>query len=296
MAPSEKTLELVTVMCESMLVGVYAVLTALVIWLLSTKHRTMPTMHKMLFGASIIMFFISVAHLALVMAQLASSKLSKQNAQGRIILSAFQFMIGDLVLIWRVWVVWGRNYWVAAPPLAIMIVAASLTFNLASHKQFTTFFTVAPSALVVANTTICTLLIAGKIWYARYQLRSTGGGVIYAGGAFNGTVVLFIETGALYATVQIISLVLDHVKSEGIHVLLDLEMPLIGILPTLIIVFVHFQLIGATGPKTVPTSRMQFEDSNQVNLDTFTSSMTARGEMDRDAKSSGHSKYGLSTA
>lgn len=247
----------------------------------------MPKMHKILFGACVVMFFISVAHLALVMVQNSTSKLSKQNAQARIILSTFQFMIGDLVLIWRVWVVWGRNYWVAGPPLAIMIAASSFTFNLASAHEFRTFFLVAPAALIVANTSICTLLIAGKIWYARHQLRLAGGGAMYAAGGFNGTVALFIESGALYATCQILSLVLDHIKSDGIHILLDLEVPLIGILPTLIIVFVHFELIGSKAHNmgsSIPSSRIQFQDGDRLNLDTFTSTVTTQGESDRDAK------------
>ncbi|KAG6840622.1 hypothetical protein C0991_005474 [Blastosporella zonata] len=44
-----------------------------------------------------------------------------------------------------------------------MVVAAGLTFNLAGLTETRPFFTDAPVALIVANTTICTLLIAGKI-------------------------------------------------------------------------------------------------------------------------------------
>ncbi|KAF8075302.1 hypothetical protein FPV67DRAFT_1476920 [Lyophyllum atratum] len=267
MAPSPKTLELIAVMCESILVGAYGVLTALVFWLLITKRRTMPKMHKILFGASIVMFLISVAHLALVMVQ-NTAKFSSRNAQARIILSVFQVRL--------------------IPPHALgifILKLAGLTFDLASFHEFRTFFTVAPAALIVANTCICTLLIAGKIWYTRYQLRAASGCSMYSSGGFTGTIALFIESGALYATCQILSLVLDHIKSDGIHILLDLEMPLIGILPTLIIVFVHFELIGTPAPNTgsIP-SRVQFRDRDRLNLDTFTTSVTTKSAFEREIK------------
>ncbi|KAF5379367.1 hypothetical protein D9615_006584 [Tricholomella constricta] len=300
MAPSAQAMELIAVMCESILIGAYAVLTALVIWLLVTKRRKMPRMHKVLFGASIVMFLISVAHLALVMQQNTSLKLSKQNAQARIILSGFQLVIGDLVLIWRVWIVWGRNYWIVAPSFTMTIVAACLLFNLASLKEFRKFFTVAPAALFVANTSMCTLLIAGKIWYARYQLHSLVGGTMYASGGFSGTVALFIETGALSATCQILSLILDHIHSDGIHILLDLEIPLIGILPTLIIVFVHFELVGTNSVNTsTPSRSIHFEDRNRVHLDTFSlpgTDTTATEGMNRDAKVYDYTRRGTSMA
>ncbi|RDB27779.1 hypothetical protein Hypma_003240 [Hypsizygus marmoreus] len=270
MAPSPRTLELIAVMCESILVGAYSVLVALVIWLLvysevHTGLHSYSDVHVIQYEA---------AHDA-------------HDAQDPI----WGFVIGDLVLIWRVWVVWGRNYWVALPPLIIMIISAGLTFNLASFHEFRTFFTVAPAALIVANTSICTILIAGKIWYARYQLRNISGGAMYGGGGFQGTVALFIESGVLYATCQLLSLILDHIKSDGIHILLDLEMPLIGILPTLIIVFVHFELVGvrtSTASSSIPRS-MRFQDRDRVHLDTFASSITAnsknaRGGLDPDAK------------
>ncbi|KAG6909521.1 hypothetical protein DXG01_017078 [Tephrocybe rancida] len=258
----------------------------------------MPRIQKILFGASVAMFLISVAHLALVIQQAASAKPIKANAQARIVLSVFQFVIGDLILIWRVWVIWGRNYLIAAPPFAIMVVAAGLTFNVATLHEFRSFFTVAPSALIVANTSICTLLIAGRIWHSRYQLRLLSKNAVLTSG-FSGTVALFIESGALYAAIQIISLALDHAKNDGIHIVLDLEMPLIGILPTLIIVFVHFGLVDSAARKlqnSAANSTMRFQQKDRVNLDTFVSSMATNTGMGSDNKGHHYSQHDSSMA
>jgi len=185
----------------------------------------------------------------------------------------------------RVWVVWGHNYLVALGPLIIMIVAAGFSFNSVSLRdpEIRRFFVVAPSALIVVNTTICTLLIAGRIWYIRHQVRRIAGGRMYAASGFSGTVILFIETGALYSAMQIVSLILDRIDNPGLHILLDLQIPLIGILPTLIIVFVHFE-IGSTG-QSKSVESYDFGDRGRViQLDTVASSDVHREDMSETTK------------
>ncbi|KAF8222501.1 hypothetical protein L208DRAFT_1413324 [Tricholoma matsutake] len=210
------------------------------------------------------MFLVSVTHLALVIQQIALVKISVANARIRVILALIQFIIGDLVLIWRVWVVWGCNYWIPLGPLVIMIIAAGLSINFASHPEVRTYFIAAPSGLIVANTTICTLLIAGRIWYAGYEVhRDVSGGRVYAAGRFPKTVILFIETGALYSASQVAALIINHVNSPSIHIILDSIIPLIGILPTLIIVLVYFELVRSPRRSSSAPSRiMRFEELN----------------------------------
>ncbi|KAF8222371.1 hypothetical protein L208DRAFT_1413568 [Tricholoma matsutake] len=216
------------------------------------------------------MFLLSVAHLALVIQQIAVVEIFLATARTRVILGIIQFIIGDLVLIWRVWVVWGCNYWIPLGPLVIMIIAAGLLINFASLHEIRTFFIAAPSALIVANTTICTLLIAGRIWYAGYEVhRDVSGGRVYAAGQFPKTVILFIETGALYSASHAAALILNHVNSPGIPILLDLIIPLIGILPTLTIILVYFELVRSPQQSSSAPSRiMRFEE-----LNTFTTSI-----------------------
>jgi hypothetical protein len=80
----------------------------------------MSTTHRLLFGASITMFFISVAHLGLVIQQVTVDRTLGANYKAQIIIAVFQvcsdagyhflhpytsillqFVIGDLILIWR---------------------------------------------------------------------------------------------------------------------------------------------------------------------------------------------------
>ena len=92
----------------------------------------------------------------------------------------------------RVWVVWGRRCSVVIGPLVMVVVAAGMatprlrhsvacllltcplgfTLNLLSGVQLH-FFTVVPVALIAANTSICTLLIVGRIWYIHDPVTAT---------------------------------------------------------------------------------------------------------------------------
>ncbi|KAG6898503.1 hypothetical protein C0993_006410 [Termitomyces sp. T159_Od127] len=207
------------------------------------------------------MFVISVIHLGLVIQQFAAVVIPVANFQTQIVLSALQFVIGDMVLIWRVWVIWGKNYYVAAGPLIIMIIAACFTFNEATLTETRIFFTTAPTAMIVANTTICTLLISGRIWYMHRELVKASGTISgtwhSTGGGYKGAMILIIESGSLYALTQLCSLILDHVHSPGLSIMLNLEIPLIGILPTLIVVLVHFHMVPGNNSNKRPNGTNQ---------------------------------------
>ncbi|KAG6903876.1 hypothetical protein DXG01_014252, partial [Tephrocybe rancida] len=58
--------------------------------------------------------------------------------------------------------------------------------------------------------------------------------------------------------------------SIGLPVMLNLEIPLIGILPTLIVVLVHFNMVpgNGTGKVTAPSAR-RWEAASGVNMSTF---------------------------
>ncbi|KAF9461124.1 hypothetical protein BDZ94DRAFT_1310850 [Collybia nuda] len=262
--------QMIAVMLESLFVGVFAALIIFVSWILWNNYDTMPRTRKILFGSTVVMFILSAMHLGLVMQEVTVDNVPLTSVRLQIILSMFQYVIGDLVLIWRVWVMWKRSYMIAAGPLILMLTAAGFTLHLAAQQSSNAFFTVVPVALIVANTTLCTLLIAGQIWYLHRKLdrASTGVGGTPMPSHYKGIIMLMVESGALYTACQIVSLVLHYTQSVGLPIVLDLEIPLIGILPTLIIVFVHFGMVpGAQKSNPIASITFQRTRTSHVTMD-----------------------------
>jgi len=251
---ASKSLQLAAVMTESFFVGAFLILVAFVCKILATAHRTMSLMLKILFGASIVMFAISCAHLALVIQEIAVTNPPPANNQAQIVLSMLQFLIGELILLWRLWVVWGRKYWITTVPILLILSAAGLTLSLLSESydddddDADYYNTVVPVVLIAGNAALCTSLIAGRIWYVRWKLRTAEVASVGGSSWWRGAVALVVESGILYSGLQIASLILHYRKGSALPVLLDLEIPLIGILPTLIIVLVHSHLDNASLP------------------------------------------------
>ncbi|KDR81192.1 hypothetical protein GALMADRAFT_265018 [Galerina marginata CBS 339.88] len=248
--PNTAQLHYIEVMCESVLQGMYTVLVVVVIWLLC-QPRPMPTIHRIMFSISIVMWMISSAHVGLLIQQVTQTVTPVRNAQAQLSIATIQFMLADLIMIWRVWVVWGGNYLVALLPTILMLVAAGLRFDgAATILTFAARPHIADvaAALIASNVLLCTLLIAGRIWYLQWQMSKIldRSPPHQLNKGYNGVLMLIIESGALYAVAQLLALILDDVHSPGVHAVLDMQLPLAGMLPTLIVVVVHFDLVPGT--------------------------------------------------
>ncbi|KAF8065022.1 hypothetical protein FPV67DRAFT_1450855 [Lyophyllum atratum] len=82
------------------------------------------------------MFLLSLGHFSLTVQQVTAPQVPRSNFQTQIFLSAIQFIIGGVIFIWLselvlnitafdgMWVILGRNHWIALGPLAILGLAA----------------------------------------------------------------------------------------------------------------------------------------------------------------------------
>ncbi|KAH9482092.1 hypothetical protein JR316_0004187 [Psilocybe cubensis] len=253
--PNTAQLHYIEVMCESILQGMYCVLVIVILWLLM-RPKPMPMIHRVMFLAGILMWALSCVHLGLVIQQVTHVVTPIPNAQAQASIATIQFMIGDMIIIWRVWVVWGRSYLAAAIPFLLMLSSAGVRF--AEAAELTTFahrprIADVATALLVTNVILSTILIAGRIWYMQWKMNKLLGRApsTRSQNKYQGVLLLIIESGAIYALSQIIDLILDDVHSNGIHTVLDLQIPLAGILPTLIVLVVHLDLVpGSTVSET----------------------------------------------
>ncbi|KAL0957957.1 hypothetical protein HGRIS_000137 [Hohenbuehelia grisea] len=240
----------VDVLCESALYGVFATLIAVVLYLLFSGRR-ISTAHRALFWVSVFMFALVTVHLGLEMQQVTKADgVPVQNIQAQSIMIAFLIAIGDSILVWRVWVVWARNYWVAAFPFVLTI--ATWVLSMIASAEITNApwvfiipkFSQAISALYVANTVSATGLIIGRVLYIQRSVHSVSGSSNRATSKrYTGALLLIVESGLVWTVCQIIGLILANIKDTGITTILNLQVPLIGIMPTMIILIVHFDLV-----------------------------------------------------
>jgi len=273
--------------------GIYGTLVAFITWIFVTKHRSMPKAHKILFCACFIMFFIAVAHLALFMHEASKGRLPIPIvARTIVVIATFQFVIGDLILIWRVWVIWAHSYLIAAVPFVLMVLAAAFSFSNVDRGRNGAGFKTTPSVLIVINTSMCTMLIAGRIWYVQRRLEKSMRGAM----AFSNTrtysrvATLIVESGVLYAASQIVCLILDSLHDPGLPVMMNLEMPLIGILPTLIIVFVHFDMLPGTSATQTYDDQFRRPSSTRAPSDIFVCKITTNTITDQEVFGNDHER------
>ncbi|KDR68923.1 hypothetical protein GALMADRAFT_160723 [Galerina marginata CBS 339.88] len=281
--PNTAQLHYVEVMCESVVQGMYCVLVVVILWLLM-QPRPMPIIHKIMFIAGIVMWMLACAHLGLVIQQVTHVVTPIPNAQAQASIATVQFMIGDMIIIWRVWAVWGRSYLAAVVPFMLMLGSAGVRF--AEAAKLVTFahrprLADVATALLVTNVLLSTILIAGRIWYMQWHMTKLLGRAPSkkSQSKYKGILMLIIESGAIYALSQIIDLILDDIHSNGIHTVLDIQVPLAGILPTLIVLVVHFDLVPGTNATetyhAAVSSKFQAASGpNQVTSTTFGASRT----------------------
>ncbi|KDR70505.1 hypothetical protein GALMADRAFT_144778 [Galerina marginata CBS 339.88] len=250
-APNPVQFHYIELMCESLLHGMYTVLVIVIIWLLLNKPQ-MPRIHKVMFVAGIVMWLLSSAHLALFVHDGSHNGMASVAVAHTLpTIATLQFMIGDMIIIWRIWAVWGGSYLAAALPFALMLASAGARFDTASkisNLAIRPRSAIVATGLLITNVLLSTFLIAGRIWYMQWQMHKLLGHAPSkkSRSMYTGVLMLTIESGGIYALSQIVNLILDDLHNEGIHTVLDLQVPLAGILPTLIILVVHLKLAQGT--------------------------------------------------
>ncbi|VDB88478.1 unnamed protein product [Peniophora sp. CBMAI 1063] len=174
-----------------------------------------------------------------------------------------QTTVGDAVLIWRLYMVYARNVWVAIPFLVMLLAnlatgivvccyeglatPGSTIFGTAS-KWIKAFF-----ILTMCMNAMCTAGILWRIWsHTRkrdiWSRDHEQGGLIWV-------LVIVAESGMLYSS-AVLALFIAYVKgSQGQYVAVDLIMPLVGIIFVLIILQTHFKLYRSNAVQSVSHPR-----------------------------------------
>ncbi|TFK47230.1 hypothetical protein OE88DRAFT_1738908 [Heliocybe sulcata] len=157
----------------------------------------------------------------------------------------------DSILIWRAYVVWGKQLRIVAPLLVMLVATCTLSIFFASEIYTATAATpmllefmsqsarygVPMAVMTVCTNLAATGLILGRIWHHQYDVKRLLGG----DGQLNtyGSVVLVImESGMIYSLTWIVTIILYARQSPAAFALISAISQIAGIAPTLIIVIV----------------------------------------------------------
>ncbi|KAI0630798.1 hypothetical protein C8Q77DRAFT_1160317 [Trametes polyzona] len=121
--------------------------------------------------------------------------------------------LGDLIIVWRLYVVWGRNLYVAIFPMLMCLGElgvgyASISQWLAPHQNFTVMddLGTAMFALSLPTNIIITIVTAARIWYVTSRTRKALG--VSGGGQYKRLLILLVESGAFVAATKLTEFIL----------------------------------------------------------------------------------------
>ncbi|KAK0209265.1 hypothetical protein DFS33DRAFT_1380755 [Desarmillaria ectypa] len=173
------------------------------------------------------------------------------NIYSQILLEGVNIIIGDGIVIWRAWVLWGRKWWV------IFTSGTLLTVTLAAAIGIIRAFTMAPPGITVFdNPTLstwaitfisstlttnlwATSLVAYRAWSHNKFIQSvTGETLMTRFRRQNGILAILIESGVFYSCTWLVAIITFLCGTNGIYPVIDILSQLTAVYPTLIITLV----------------------------------------------------------
>ncbi|KAI1794458.1 hypothetical protein LXA43DRAFT_883760 [Ganoderma leucocontextum] len=257
--------------CEAILWGSYTVLfIASVVVLLRRFKAPRRKLNVPIFFANCLLFASCTAHFALEFNHFYTT-LQATGVEGFAdetlplvgadTLISFCDLLGDLILLYRCWVIWGKNYWVVALPLATAAVGFGCIMGVA-HLVLTMDPTapVPPAALVplglagyalpLATNFMATTLIAGRLYASAHSAEKRVGSLMSGTmRAAQRAVEIIVESGALYLATQLVFVVLFALGHPAQAILAVIAVQVYGIAPTLIVIRVA---LGMSSDHTTP--------------------------------------------
>lgn len=274
MISSDKA-EFLALWVETLLYGIFFAYFQQSIGLL-TWRRTSNRINWILVGVSLGIFALATAHLIVVLCRALQAFIDQRDLPGgpvkyynnlqsglEVSQASCQIVIsflGDGMVIYRVWVVYSRNYWILVLPMlsyvgtTVSSVASVVFIGKASSKD-TPFYLPdleiwlpAFFGLTFATSVLCSMLIAGRLWYIDKKVqfsRTTN--------VLTNVLRIVIESASIYSLTMLIYLT-TYVRKSNVSIIFgDMVSPVIGIAFSLITIRVH----NAFNPDNYDTTELE---------------------------------------
>ncbi|KAI0749974.1 hypothetical protein C8Q80DRAFT_1120074 [Daedaleopsis nitida] len=273
----------IAIFCEAILHGMYTILAGGALYLLFKQRSTERSVaNVVMIVLTVLMYLMSTVHIALALRVNLIAFFDQHATEGgltifdnqgdplvwvQIGMELLNCLIGDAIVCWRTWILWGRNWRILAFPatciLGGLVAGVGMTQALSRSpdgqelfgEDITIWFTCFGTLTCIANL-YSVAAITVKAWQHNRYLRSLNNGAQVAGRNYS-VLLVIVESGAVYCIALIITIVLFMLDDNGVYVISDMLNHLTGIYPTIIIVLVclritfHDDFNRAKNPKTV---------------------------------------------
>ncbi|KAL0581091.1 hypothetical protein V5O48_000985 [Marasmius crinis-equi] len=283
----------ISVWFQTLLYGIYTCLffTSAYVTLRKRMLHTVPA--KVFFVATIVMYTNCTAHVAINLYRLLQGYVYQRETVGPAnyfndlgrwdniahnALNALMTWMGDSLIIYRCYLVWGNNIYVIILPtilLIISIVANSIALNLFTKVPLGTIF--GPSLVHWMNTIYATAfsqnalttgLIAYRILSQEMQSRRVG---IRSSGSSSSLVPaarIMVDSAAIYMALLLCLIVLYAINHNGQFVMQEASVPAIGIVFCSISLRLSMRsyAIWKTTAKTGTRSKLEWREPTEFRL------------------------------
>ncbi|KAI0052060.1 hypothetical protein FA95DRAFT_1511283 [Auriscalpium vulgare] len=275
--PPLDKISLVGIWIETSLWGMNCITFLGVLYVLARRSASQtPTL--MLGVTSTVLFLLCTTHISLSLRQLLEAFVyipspepplysilywadqTNKVAVGKTAIYDTTVFLQDIILIWRLYVVWGRNWKICIPPiiveLAHMGVAYTATVLISRPNADIyahTLSKIGPVgwALDLAVNISVTAAIAGRLWWMGRKVQSISSRG-QGGNRYMASMLTIVESGALFAAVTFVMLIL-YLKHSAVTLTgIDISTQLAVLTPLLIIVRVGLGLTHSL-PKAYET-------------------------------------------
>ncbi|KAK7690204.1 hypothetical protein QCA50_006855 [Cerrena zonata] len=265
---------------EAVLYGFYLCLFCVGIYVNNTFRRKRDTHSQVLFIAGIVMFFMATFHLSLNCYRYLEAYVTLANVPGasltfladlpawhqilKDVLYGTQELFGDIVAIYRCYVIWGRNWKIIILPCLLSIGSAISGYGIAGIyatrlDSTDSIFTPAVQhwiqtfySLAVVQSALITGLMAFRIWQidhrsAKYRTSSEGR-MMYV-------VRVLVESAGFLLMFEVILLGMYIANYNAQYILLDAIATVVGITFTAITIRATLHFSVTSNSQTGSTSR-----------------------------------------
>ncbi|KAJ7508826.1 hypothetical protein B0H11DRAFT_1791940 [Mycena galericulata] len=278
---------LIGIWIETLLYGINCVVFSTAIYVLVYK-RTSETRPLFLLMVSSLLFTLATAHVGLVLRQLLEAFIysapgtatlyfadqSQPLPVAKLVLYSVNVFTQDMVLVWRLWIVWGRNWKVVLFPIILECMHTAAAFIAEARgaipgipvfdKILHRWALVNWSLDLTVNIGV-TAGIAYKLWSVGVNVKALTG---HSNNRYYGAILTIIESGGLFTTATLVTFSLYLSGQIATVMAIDSVMQLATLTPLLILVRVG---LGITHGNTTTAYRSTTHSTLRQTGPTFSS-------------------------